>query len=84
MSKSKSEFWGNVFGVVTAAATAPLVAAVSAVDAVVEKKSFGKAWKDNEPGLEDVVNKAYEIGEEHGGTINHVIAHGAKHLVGGK
>lgn len=48
---SKSEFWGNVLGIATAVVTAPVVAAVSVVDAVVDKKSFVEAWRENEPGF---------------------------------
>lgn len=84
MSKSKSEFWGTVFGVVTAAATAPVVALVSAVEAIEKKESFGEVWKEHEKGWLDVANKAHDIGAEHGHTINHAVIHGAKHLAGGK
>ena len=82
MSKSKSEFWGNVFGVVTAAVTAPVVALVSAVEAVESKRPFGEVFQAH--GLEEVVDKAHEFGAEHGNTIAHGVIHVAKRMAGGK
>jgi hypothetical protein len=79
-----STFWKNTFEVVTGVVSLPVIAVVSAVNALDSHKTFGEAWDDNSNEADSYITKAGKFGKEHGHHINHGIVHVAKHLVKGR